>query len=41
MTRILQFSDTHFGTERKPVVEAALDLARSLAPDLVLSLIHI
>lgn len=35
MTRILQFSDTHFGTERKPVVEAALDLARSLAPDLV------
>jgi len=35
MTRILQFSDTHFGTERKPVVEAALDLARSLKPDLV------
>ncbi|GLK97388.1 DNA repair exonuclease [Achromobacter xylosoxidans] len=35
MTRILHFSDTHFGTERKPVVEAALDLARSLAPDLV------
>ena len=35
MTRILQLSDTHFGTERKPVVEAALDLARSLNPDLV------
>lgn len=35
MTRILQFSDTHFGTERKPVVEAALDLARSLSPELV------
>lgn len=35
MTRILHFSDTHFGTERKPVVEAALDLARTLAPDLV------
>lgn len=35
MTRILQFSDTHFGTERKPVVEAALDLARNLNPDLV------
>ena len=27
MTRILQLSDTHFGTERKPVVEAALDLS--------------
>lgn len=35
MTRILHISDTHFGTERKPVVEAALDLARTLAPDLV------
>jgi 3',5'-cyclic AMP phosphodiesterase CpdA len=35
MTRILHLSDTHFGTERKPVVEAALDLARALAPDLV------
>ncbi|KGD95927.1 DNA repair exonuclease [Achromobacter sp. RTa] len=35
MTRILHLSDTHFGTERKPVVEAALDLARELAPDLV------
>ncbi|WAI82989.1 MULTISPECIES: metallophosphoesterase family protein [Achromobacter] len=35
MTRILQLSDTHFGTERKPVVEAALDLARALKPDLV------
>lgn len=35
MTRILQFSDTHFGTERKPVLEAALDLARTLTPDLV------
>lgn len=35
MTRILHLSDTHFGTERKAVVEAVLDLARSLAPDLV------
>ncbi|EHK66666.1 metallophosphoesterase family protein [Achromobacter arsenitoxydans] len=35
MTRILHISDTHFGTERKAVVEAVLDLARSLAPDLV------
>ncbi|MDT4808535.1 3',5'-cyclic adenosine monophosphate phosphodiesterase CpdA [compost metagenome] len=35
MTRILHLSDTHFGTERKPVVEAALDLARALAPELV------
>ena len=35
MTRILHFSDTHFGTERKPVVEAALDLAAAQAPDLV------
>ena len=35
MTRILHFSDTHFGTERKAVVEAALDLAAAQAPDLV------
>ncbi|HAP25730.1 MAG TPA: DNA repair exonuclease [Achromobacter sp.] len=35
MTRILHLSDTHFGTERKAVVEAVLDLARQLSPDLV------
>ena len=35
MTRILHLSDTHFGTERKPVVEAVLDVARATEPDLV------
>lgn len=35
MTRILHLSDTHFGTERKAVIEAVLDLARQLSPDLV------
>jgi len=35
MTRVLHISDTHFGTEQAPVVQALLDLARRLAPDLV------
>ena len=35
MTRILHLSDTHFGTERKAVVEAVLDVARQVSPDLV------
>jgi len=36
MTRILHLSDTHFGTEREPVVQALLALADALQPDLVL-----
>ncbi len=32
---LLQISDPHFGTERLPVVEALLDFARALAPELV------
>lgn len=35
MTRILQLSDTHFGTEQTPVVQAVLDLVHALTPDLV------
>jgi 3',5'-cyclic AMP phosphodiesterase CpdA len=35
MSALLQVSDTHFGTERPPVVEALLDLAAELRPDLV------
>lgn len=35
MTRILHLSDTHFGTEREPVVRAVLRLADDLQPDLV------
>jgi 3',5'-cyclic AMP phosphodiesterase CpdA len=35
MTVLLQISDTHFGTERPPVVAALLRLADALAPDLV------
>jgi len=35
MTRLLHISDTHFGTEQAPVVQALLDLARRLSPDLV------
>ncbi|WP_250507627.1 metallophosphoesterase [Caballeronia sp. GAFFF3] len=35
MTLLLQISDTHFGTERPPVVAALLRLADALAPDLV------
>ena len=36
MTRILHLSDTHFGTEREPVVQALLALAEALQPQLVL-----
>ncbi|CAM4343226.1 metallophosphoesterase family protein [Bordetella muralis] len=36
MTRILHLSDTHFGTEREPVVQALLRLANEWQPDLVL-----
>jgi 3',5'-cyclic AMP phosphodiesterase CpdA len=32
---LLQVSDTHFGTEQPPVVEALLDLARQIAPQVV------
>ena len=32
---LLQISDPHFGTERKPVVEALLQLARDHVPDVV------
>jgi 3',5'-cyclic AMP phosphodiesterase CpdA len=32
---VLQVSDTHFGTERAPVVEALVELARRERPDLV------
>lgn len=35
MTRILHLSDTHFGTEREPVVRAVLRLVDALQPDLV------
>ncbi|MHB1244848.1 MAG: metallophosphoesterase family protein [Sulfuriferula sp.] len=35
MTVLLQISDTHFGTEQPPVVEAFVRLAREQAPDLV------
>lgn len=35
MTVLLQISDTHFGTEQPPVVEALVRLAREQAPDLV------
>jgi 3',5'-cyclic AMP phosphodiesterase CpdA len=35
MTTLLQISDAHFGTERPPVVQALLQLARDQAPDLV------
>ncbi|MCX7276699.1 MAG: metallophosphoesterase [Burkholderiales bacterium] len=35
MTLLLHISDTHFGTEQAPVVEALVDLARAQAPDLV------
>lgn len=38
MTLLMQISDTHFGTERAPVVEALVRLAHALRPDvLVLS----
>ncbi|WP_413438910.1 metallophosphoesterase family protein [Sulfuriferula sp. GW1] len=35
MTVLLQISDTHFGTEQAPVVEALVRLAHEQAPDLV------
>lgn len=35
VARVLHLSDTHFGTELAPVVEAVLALARELAPDVV------
>ena len=35
MSVILQISDTHFGTEQPPVVEALLALAWQLQPDLI------
>lgn len=35
MTLLLHISDTHFGTEQAPVVEALVDLARAQLPDLV------
>ena len=35
MTTLLQISDAHFGTERPPVVQALLNLARDHPPDLV------
>ena len=34
MTVLLQISDTHFGTEQAPVVEALLHLARAQRPDI-------
>jgi len=36
MARILHLSDTHFGTEREPVVQAILRWVDDLQPDLVL-----
>ena len=36
MTLILQVSDPHFGTERPPVVEALVQLARKLNPQVLL-----
>lgn len=35
MSVLLQISDTHFGTEQPPVVAALLDLARQIAPQVV------
>jgi len=35
MTLAMQISDTHFGTEQAPVVEALVRLVRSLAPEVV------
>jgi 3',5'-cyclic AMP phosphodiesterase CpdA len=36
VTRLLQVSDPHFGTERAPVVQALLDLAAKQKPDVLL-----
>ena len=35
VARVLHLSDTHFGTEQAPVVEAVLSLARQLMPEVV------
>lgn len=35
MSVVLQVSDTHFGTEQPPVMEALLQLVRHQPPDLV------
>ncbi|MGY8524482.1 metallophosphoesterase family protein [Paracidovorax citrulli] len=35
MTRVLHLSDTHFGTEQAPVVEAVIALAQRMQPELV------
>ena len=35
MTKLVQISDTHFGTERAPVVEALVELVHQQTPDLV------
>lgn len=35
MTTLLQVSDAHFGTERAPVVQALIELARTHEPDVV------
>ena len=35
MSVLLQISDTHFGTERAPVVDALVALALQQRPDLV------
>ena len=35
MNTVLQISDTHFGTEQAPVMQALLELNRSLEPDVV------
>lgn len=35
MTTLLHISDTHFGTEQAPVVEALVRLSNDLSPDLL------
>ena len=35
MSVVLQVSDTHFGTEQPPVMEALLQLVRQQPPDIV------
>jgi len=32
LTTLLQVSDTHFGTERMPVVDALVRLSKTLSP---------
>lgn len=36
MIRLLQISDPHFGTEKPKVLEAAIELARTQSPDLII-----